>query len=234
MKPWNAVIFDIDDTLYDQMVPFDAACKAVLGDRISDATALYHARSTRGMEALQKVTDGEWTMEQNHIYRTKAGCADLGVAITDEEALCFQHVYAEAQQKLAVTPIMRQVLTLCRNAGWLLGIITNGPSEHQRKKFHLLGLEDWIDPRHIVVSGDCGHLKPAKEIFTEAETLMNLNPAKTLFVGDSYSHDILGAAGAGWQSFWLNHRKLLVPQDCPATYVGSEDDLLSLLRCHVD
>ena len=104
MKPWNTVIFDIDDTLYDQMVPFRKACEAVLGGKGLDAEALYSARGKRGMEALQKVTDGLWTMEQNHIYRTKAGCADLGVAISDEEALRFQQVYARHSSSCGFPP----------------------------------------------------------------------------------------------------------------------------------
>ena len=124
MKPWNTVIFDIDDTLYDQMVPFRKACEAVLGGKGLDAEALYSARGKRGMEALQKVTDGLWTMEQNHIYRTKAGCADLGVAISDEEALRFQQVYAKAQQQLRISPIMAQVLDICTRENWNPGIIT--------------------------------------------------------------------------------------------------------------
>jgi len=232
MHPWNAVIFDIDDTVYDQMEPFAAACRMVLGDRVADPSALYHTRSKRGMEALQKVTDGQWTLEENYIYRTKAGCADLGITITDEESLRFQQVYAEAQKQIRVTPVIAQVLALCVKKGWRTGIITNGPAAHQRNKFFLLGLDRWIDPERILVSADCGFLKPAKEIFDLAAEKMGLYPEKTMFVGDSYTHDILGAAGAGWQSFWLNRRSLPIPLDCPATYTGSEDDLLSLLRSH--
>jgi len=229
MKPWNAVIFDIDDTLYDQMEPFREACRVVLGSKGVDAEALYHTRSKRGMEALQKVTDGLWTMEQNHIYRTKAGCADLGIAISDEEALRFQQVYADAQLRLQVSPVMEQVLNLCVDRGWMPGVITNGPSEHQRKKFHTLRLERWIAEERILVSGDCGYLKPAREIFDLAAETFRLEPAKTLYVGDSYDHDILGAVRAGWQCYWLNRRTLPIPPDCPTPYVGSETDLLSFL-----
>ena len=222
MKPWNTVIFDIDDTLYDQMVPFRKACEAVLGGKGLDAEALYSARGKRGMEALQKVTDGLWTMEQNHIYRTKAGCADLGVAISDEEALRFQQVYAKAQQQLRISPIMAQVLDICTRENWNPGIITNGPADHQRKKFLTLRLDRWILPERVVVSGDCGFLKPAREIFDLAAEKFGLDPKKTLYVGDSYEHDILGAADAGWNCYWLNRRDLPIPSDCPTPFVGSE------------
>lgn len=49
-----------------------------------------------------------------------------------------------------------------------LGIITNGPSEHQRDKVRALGVERWIPMERIWISGDLGVGKPHKEIFEAA------------------------------------------------------------------
>ena len=33
-----------------------------------------------------------------------------------------------------------------------------------------------------------------------------MNPATTLYVGDSYDNDVVGAFNGGWHSMWFNHR----------------------------
>ena len=33
-----------------------------------------------------------------------------------------------------------------------------------------------------------------------------MNPSTTLYVGDSYDNDVMGAFNGGWHSMWFNHR----------------------------
>lgn len=199
----EAVLFDIDDTLYRQLEVFEATCRLFPTLAALPAEALFRARSIHGMEALRQMNAGKISMNENHIYRMVMACRDLGVPLSDRDALDFQMAYAEAQQHLTVTSGMTAVLDFCKTAGWTLGCLTNGPSDHQRHKFQILGLERWMPEDHIIVSGDCGVLKPAPEIFRFAEAKLGLSPASTLLVGDSLENDIQGAETAGWQSFWL-------------------------------
>lgn len=87
-----------------------------------------------------------------------------------------------------------------------MGIITNGPTEHQLKKVKKLGLYDYIDPKCVLVSQATGFQKPEKEIFNLAAEQFDMNPATTLYVGDSYDNDVVGAFNGGWHSMWFNHR----------------------------
>lgn len=215
----KAVIFDIDDTLYRQMDSFETACRQFPALSGLSAEALFQARSIRGMEALRRMNAGLFTLAENHAYRMVMACRDLGVTLTDQEAMDFQAVYEEAQRQLTVTPGMEAVLDLCKVKGWRLGVLTNGPSDHQRRKFQVLQLERWIPGENIVVSGDCGILKPDVRLFRFAETKLGLNPVSTMLVGDSYENDILGAEAAGWQCFWLRRE----------TPGHREQDLLDLL-----
>ena len=50
-----------------------------------------------------------------------------------------------------------------------MGIITNGPTEHQLKKVKKLGLYDYVDPKCVIVSQATGFQKPEKEIFNRIE-----------------------------------------------------------------
>ena len=112
-----------------------------------------------------------------------------------------------------------------------LGIITNGPSEHQRDKVRALGVERWIPMERIWISGDLGVGKPHKEIFEAAREKLGLKPEELCFVGDAYGHDILGAKGAGWKAVWFNHRgRQATGEVMPDYEVRSEQELIALLE----
>jgi len=49
----------------------------------------------------------------------------------------------------------------------------------------------------ITDSGNVGHEKPRPEIFTAALRAMKADPAESLYVGDVYSVDYIGAHNAG-------------------------------------
>lgn len=221
----DAVLFDIDDTLYRQLEPFEQACQAFPALTSLPVEDLFQARSARGMEALRRMNAGELTMEENHIYRMVMACRDLGVSLSDQDALDFQAAYEEAQTHLTVTPGMAAVLDFSKTADWTLGCLTNGPSAHQRNKFHVLGLERWIPEVNIVVSGDCGILKPDPRIFRFAEKKLGLSPASTLLVGDSLENDIRGAEAAGWQSFWLRREEPLRNEQALLTFLQEHTNI---------
>jgi FMN phosphatase YigB (HAD superfamily) len=82
--------------------------------------------------------------------------------------------------------------------------------------------------RTITDSGLVGYEKPHPEIFRHALNSMNAQPEESLYVGDVYSVDYLGATGAGMQA---------VLMDVPGAYrdkgvprVESLEELQMLLR----
>lgn len=201
----TAIFFDIDNTLYDQLVPFQKAHDQVFGNRFSvDIKALYAARTIRSDEVFEASQRGEISMEEMYIYRGQKAYADLGIAITGQEALEFQKHYAENQTHLELTPELIPVLDDLKERGTIMGVITNGPSGHQWKKIEVLGLERWILHERILVSGDHAVMKPDAAIFEIAQKRAGLDAGQMWYVGDSYQNDIRGAKNAGWHSLWLN------------------------------
>jgi putative hydrolase of the HAD superfamily len=89
---------------------------------------------------------------------------------------------------------------------YLLGLVTNGESEAQRMKLKKAGLERFFTENTIVVSGDRGIHKPDVRIFQEAMKKLNVAPEESVFVGDIFSNDVLGAYRAGMTPVWMwNH-----------------------------
>jgi putative hydrolase of the HAD superfamily len=58
--------------------------------------------------------------------------------------------------------------------------------------------------RNITDSGIAGYEKPHPEIFRQALKSMNAVPEESLYVGDVYSVDYLGATGAGMQAILMD------------------------------
>src|SRR6202158_4126864 len=58
--------------------------------------------------------------------------------------------------------------------------------------------------RSITDSGIVGYEKPHPEIFRQSMKSMNATPEESLYVGDVYSVDYLGATGAGMQALLMD------------------------------
>lgn len=81
-----------------------------------------------------------------------------------------------------------------------LGLLTNGPSNLQRRKIEVLGIENWFD--EIIVSGEHGLAKPDPRIFYIAMNELDCGPEETIYVGNSLKYDVLGANNAGIPVIW--------------------------------
>ncbi len=56
----------------------------------------------------------------------------------------------------------------------------------------------------VLVSDDFGKRKPGAEIFLQACSDLEIEPSRTLHVGDSYLEDICGATRAGLDAVWID------------------------------
>ena len=198
------LVFDVDDTLYEQIVPFENAFKSLFDIDI-DMEKFYLLSRYYSDVKFEASRNGEMTMDEYHIYRIQEAAKDLGVYLTDEQALSMQKEYKENQQKLKMSDTTISILELAKENDVKLGIITNGPSEHQWAKIDALGVEKLIPRENIIVSGDLGIInKPDVRIFDAMQEKLQLDTESLYYIGDSFENDIVGANNAGWKSIWIN------------------------------
>ena len=220
----KAILFDMDDTLYDLAQPFYQAYHEVFLKEEEPCRKLWDAAKAGGdgrkppdadwMERLflasRKYSDQifasaqtrEISEEEMFIYRIRQALADFGERISEEKAMEFQKAYEKYQQQITLSETIRRLLELCRSR-FVLGIITNGVSEHQRNKIQVLKLEQYIAKENIFVSGEVGVPKPSPEIFAHALHKLGIAPQQAYFIGDSFENDIAGAKGAGLSAIWF-------------------------------
>lgn len=75
-----------------------------------------------------------------------------------------------------------------------LAIVTNGDYSSQKRKLDNINLYDYLD--YTLISSEIGYDKPDIRIFLHAINALKLKAEECIYVGDSYSRDIVGAKNA--------------------------------------
>lgn len=83
-----------------------------------------------------------------------------------------------------------------------LGIVTNGGTAFQRRKYGRLGLDRWFDS--FTTSESAASSKPDRGIFLTACRSLGVEPKDAVMVGDRLDRDVVGALGAGLGAVWLD------------------------------
>lgn len=92
-----------------------------------------------------------------------------------------------------------------RAHGLKIGILTNGPSELQRRKLRRIGIEREVDA--VAVSEEIGASKPDPLAYERAVAMLGLPPGEVAMVGDHVVNDVAGALAAGLAAaVWVERR----------------------------
>ncbi|APB31785.1 MULTISPECIES: HAD family hydrolase [Vagococcus] len=226
----TVVVFDVDDTLYDQFVPFELAMTHSFQDKPwikdMDLSTLYLLFRHHSDEMFPATVSGELSLEDMRVYRIQKALKDLGVEATDRKCQLFQDRYFYEQNRITVHPEMVDLLLILKERQILTGILTNGPTNHQQLKLDQLNVSTWIDSNTHHISESIGYSKPDAKAF---QVVANSYPESTefLYIGDSYDNDVIGAKNAGWQVIWLNkyNKKLTQEMVKPDVEVTSYKEL---------
>jgi putative hydrolase of the HAD superfamily len=182
----RAVLFDLDDTLYDQRAWLAGAWEAVAG-----AAAAFGVAPAELAAALAEIA-AEGSDRGRIIDRAldRVGCP--GVPI---EALV-QAFRSHAPERLPAYPGVPAALARLRTR-CPIGLVTDGDPGIQRAKLRAVGLCDAFDV--VVFSDELGrrYRKPHPAPFRAALAGLCVDPREALFVGDRPDKDVAGAAAAG-------------------------------------
>ncbi|MBM6615306.1 HAD family hydrolase [Desemzia sp. RIT804] len=227
-----AFLFDVDDTIYDQMWPFRKAFdKCFKKYNNIPLEELFQYSRKYSDEVFELTESGELPLQEMHVYRITKAFEVYNIEIEKEEALNFQYTYEKHQKEIQLVPDVEKTFQYCKKNNIKIGIITNGPELHQQNKIDQLGLSRWISAENIFISSKEKVSKPDKGIFEVAEKKMGLVSKDTYFIGDSFANDVTGAKNAGWRSIWINRRNKKIPDDLiqPDYVIKDGDSLLRLV-----
>ena len=106
--------------------------------------------------------------------------------------------------------------------------MTDLTSQIQFLKINKLKINKYVN--YIVTSEESGCEKPNSNIFLKALNKIDLKPNEVCMIGDNYDKDIVGAQNLNIDSYWINKRKLIIPNDSKnTTMINSFSEILSFI-----
>lgn len=207
------LIFDVDDTLYNLMEPFEKAHKEMFADQTdADCEQLFMASRIYSDEAFYMHEKGLISREEEFPYRIIKTYADVGIQVSKAEAAKFEKRYRYYQKQIHVPEGIQEILDYCKVQQIPIAALTNGKRDNQGKKIKNLELNRWFDKEQIFISEEIGYTKPDKRAFLAVQESLQIDPKETWFIGDTFEVDVVGAKNAGWRVIWFNHRHRQMPE----------------------
>lgn len=201
IKSLTTLIFDLDDTLCSYQTDLKESLLETFGKEVVDGLPFKPEDYQDGFGVeFDKAIDGEVSQPEME-YRTRIFWNLLkDQNYSEEEIIELGQKFARIRENsLSLYPGVSEAFE--RLSGkFKLGLLTNGPSNLQRKKIEVLGIEDWFDG--IIVSGEHNLAKPDPRIFYITMDRLNCSPEETIYVGNSLEYDVLGANNAGIPVVW--------------------------------
>ncbi|HYT74441.1 MAG TPA: HAD-IA family hydrolase [Vicinamibacterales bacterium] len=214
----SAVLFDLDDTLFDHHRSARAALAEVHrrhgGATDFDDFERHHIRFLEEMHI--EVLAGRVELNEARRERFRRVFRALGVALPESEvdgvASAYRTGYMSARTAMeGAADLLTAVRTHAR-----VGIVSNNLFEEQRDKLEYCGLSQLVDA--LVVSEEAGIAKPDPAIFHIALERLGVSALDAVMIGDSWSADVVGATRAGIRAIWFNPFRKPMPAD-PANIV---------------
>ncbi|MFT4937814.1 MAG: HAD superfamily hydrolase (TIGR01549 family) [Paraglaciecola sp.] len=203
LLPIQAITFDLDDTLYDNLPYIIAAEKALtafLHDHYPDtqATDVAFWRQQKNKVLL---ANPEYKNDMGQLRRStlQIGLSHLGykgaelLKATEDS---FRHFYHQRSNFLVDESICSLISELAK----ILPVvaITNGNVDVNR-----IGVGQFFQASY---QASLAHpMKPDSAMFNAASKFLNIPAANILHVGDNLAKDVAGAIAAGYQTAWYAH-----------------------------
>ena len=180
----KAVFFDLDNTLYD----YSSYYAGVLKEAGQYLSAKYHVSRRKvylvGMKLLREKTS-RYPCLFNELLKT--------LNVPESEVSTCLNIFDGFSGKIKPYDDVIPVLKILKNAGVILGIITDGNPHRQSRKIKSLNLSKFFDV--IVFSYELGRAKPSKEPYEYA--LKVTKASQAYYVGDDPRFDFKGAKEVG-------------------------------------
>jgi putative hydrolase of the HAD superfamily len=224
---WQAIVFDLDDTLYPE------SAFVLSGFRAVAAWAHTHLGIDKEEGLFQLCTLFEQGFRGNtfNIWLEQCGFG----ALADGIVPLLVEVYRQHQPDIEPFPEVPHVLVHL-HPFFSLGLVSDGDLGMQQRKWRALGLSDFFD---AVVFSDYwgrGAWKPSTTPFLAVLDLLGVAPDAGVYVGDNPIKDFLGANQIGMTTVWVRRSQgqyahLEPPSDAyaPDYVISSLEDLKDLV-----
>jgi HAD superfamily hydrolase (TIGR01662 family) len=154
----------------------------------------------------------------------------IALGLAPEEAVRFApqvsaHMGEMYKPDSVVPEDVRRMLPALRQAGYLLAVISNRDQPF-KDTLEAHGLSEFFP--YSLAGGEVESYKPEPQIFEHALRQMHVTAAETVYVGDNYYADVVGARRAGLEPVLYDPNRLFPDADCVT--IRSFDELIPAIQ----
>lgn len=202
----KAVIFDLDNTLFDHTASSTNAIRVwvpSLGGMVSDELVAQWF-------VIEERNFNQWLAglvthqgQRRGRLRDFLPLIDHPVPSSEAELDGIYAGYLDHYERCwAAYPDARTALEVARSNGWRIGVLTNGSTAQQNAKLAAIGLADLVDV--VCTSESLGVSKPVAEAYLQTCAALGVEPADALMIGDNLDLDVLAARSVGLTAHHLD------------------------------
>src|SRR5882757_443856 len=199
-------IFDLDDTLINFAATREIAYRRLaehLDAQGIDSAAFSRVCPTMDRQLFTRFEQGHMSRAEYRLRRFSEPLVAIGVVPENDLVLQLNKLFMDCVNDSPmlfddVLPVLQRLRSLdIRTA-----ILTNGPSDGQRRKLKATGLADCVD--HVAIGEEIGFSKPSPLAFHSVVERFSLVNSAALMVGDSPELDYDAALKAGLKALLLD------------------------------
>lgn len=235
----TTVIFDLDGTLreshpggdrflLDEAIRLGITCSEECLIATRQWAHRYWASSEYLMMDQERYGKGEQAFWENYARRTLESLGASKEQVRELGPILHQYMAENYQPEDIVPGDVFPTLESLKQAGLTLGLLTNrteSPADYLQEK----GLASRLD--FHVAAGQIGSWKPAPESFYYSMGMAGSLPEETVYIGDNYYADVVGARTSGIHPVLIDRERIFPEPDCSVIYeIGELPRLLGLIE----
>ena len=207
----KAIIFDIDNTLFDFMTMKSNAIGAAVDGMIKNGLEIYKKEAVNQIFEIYNSKGYEHQEVFNEFIVNTLGAINykmLAAGIVEYK------IAKEAS--LSLYPGVKDTLIALSKFSLKLGILSDAPSREAWIRLYILKIHKIFN--EVVTFNDTGFHKPAKEPFIKITELLDVEYKDCLMVGDWPERDIKGAKQFGMKTAYAKYGSTSFVESSGADY----------------
>ncbi|QWX84790.1 HAD family hydrolase [Cellulophaga sp. HaHaR_3_176] len=176
----TAVVFDLDDTLYNELDYLKSSYKEIA-------------------EKVDLKNSKKLYAQMISLYRNEKNVFQFLSELYAIEIRELISIYRNHIPNIVLFDGIINLFESIKNKGGKIALITDGRSKTQRNKIRQLGIEDDLDI--IIISEEIGSEKPSLKNFQAVEK--SLKTSSNIYIADNLKKDFIAPNLLGWNSICL-------------------------------